>query len=135
MKVLVSVAGVILVTAVAAQSVLACGVQPSTAPVPTTDLHGGTAAGDSESKQVVQPTQPVVVEFSPTPVPAVLPDRAMPSTTQSEVKELVEGNSAFAFDLYRTLSTEDGNLFFELVSNDASIDVKRVFQVFGRASG
>ena len=41
-----------------------------------------------------------------------MPDRAQPSASESEVDELVRGNSAFALDLYRTLSSEDGNLFY-----------------------
>ena len=41
-----------------------------------------------------------------------MPDRAEPSATESEVADLVRGNSAFALDLYRTLSSEDGNLFY-----------------------
>jgi len=42
----------------------------------------------------------------------MLPDRAASSATRNEVEELVKGNSVFAFDLYRTLSAEDGNMFF-----------------------
>ena len=34
-----------------------------------------------------------------------------------------------------TFLREYGKIAAELVSNDASIDVKRLFQVFGRASG
>ena len=43
---------------------------------------------------------------------AVLPDRAGPSATDEEVNDLVRGNNVLAFDLYRTLSTNDGNLFY-----------------------
>ena len=38
--------------------------------------------------------------------------RAEPAATETEVTDLVRGNGAFAFDLYRTLSAADGNLFF-----------------------
>ena len=41
-----------------------------------------------------------------------MPDRAEPSASDAEVDELVDGNSAFALDLYRTLSSQDGNLFY-----------------------
>lgn len=102
----------ILVSAVVVLSVIACRVPPAAAPVPTTDPHSEISPEESGPKQVAQPTPPVPVEPSPTPVPTVLPDRATPSATESEVEELVRGNSAFAFDLYRTLSREDGNLFF-----------------------
>lgn len=35
-----------------------------------------------------------------------------PNVTASELTELVDGNTAFAFDLYQTLSQEEGNLFY-----------------------
>ncbi len=35
-----------------------------------------------------------------------------PDATATELSQLVDGNSAFAFDLYRTLAQEDGNLFY-----------------------
>jgi serpin B len=37
---------------------------------------------------------------------------ASPNVTQSEKALLVEGNSAFAFDLYQALKGEEGNLFY-----------------------
>ena len=39
-------------------------------------------------------------------------ERAAPAATAAELAELVDGNSAFAFDLYRSLGAEDGNLFY-----------------------
>ena len=47
-----------------------------------------------------------------TPAPTALPARAEPVATEAEVGELVLGNSTFAFDLYRELSSEGGNLFY-----------------------
>ena len=38
--------------------------------------------------------------------------RLSPLTPAADVQQLVAGNSAFAFDLYRTLSSADGNLFY-----------------------
>jgi serpin B len=35
-----------------------------------------------------------------------------PATSQADVATLVEGNSAFAFDLYQVLRGTDGNLFY-----------------------
>lgn len=35
-----------------------------------------------------------------------------PDTTAAELKTLVDGNTAFAFDLYKSLKTKDGNLFY-----------------------
>jgi serpin B len=40
------------------------------------------------------------------------PRVAAPDTTAAELKTLVDGNSAFAFDLYKSLKTKDGNLFY-----------------------
>ena len=51
----------------------------------------------------------------PTPVPDELRSskkRSAPAATGGDLAELVSGNSAFAFDLYRTLAEEDGNLFY-----------------------
>ena len=39
-------------------------------------------------------------------------DRAVPAAGAAQLAELARGNSAFAFDLYRTLRGEPGNLFF-----------------------
>ena len=56
---------------------------------------------------------------APAPQPTTAPDelrstkeRAAPAATAAELAELVDGNSAFAFDLYRSLGAEDGNLFY-----------------------
>ena len=38
--------------------------------------------------------------------------RAAPSATNTDLAGLVHGNSAFSFDLYQTLSAQDGNLFY-----------------------
>ena len=69
-------------------------------------------ACDESPPAISQDALPDRVESSPTPVPVVIPDRAKPSASESEVDDLVRGNSAFALDLYRTLSSEEGNLFY-----------------------
>lgn len=38
--------------------------------------------------------------------------RSAPSASATDLQTLVAGNNAFAFDLYRTLSTDQGNLFY-----------------------
>ncbi len=43
---------------------------------------------------------------------AALPERATPFTASPEVKSAVEGNTAFALDLYQKLKEQPGNLFF-----------------------
>ena len=78
--------------------------RPGPAPVPTTVFVPSTPVA------AVVPATPTPVP--PTAVPAALPARDAPTATGEEVESLVAGNSAFAFDLYRTLSSEDGNLFF-----------------------
>ncbi len=40
------------------------------------------------------------------------PRSTSPDVTASELTELVDGNTAFAFDLYQALSEEEGNLFY-----------------------
>ena len=39
-------------------------------------------------------------------------ERAAPSVGNADLAGLVDGNSAFAFDLYETLRTQEGNLFY-----------------------
>src|SRR5512136_333281 len=40
------------------------------------------------------------------------PRDTAPNVSQSDLAELVEGNSAFAFELYNALRQEEGNLFY-----------------------
>jgi serpin B len=55
--------------------------------------------------QVTELAEPQAQQGTPSPV--------MPSeVTADELAELVEGNSAFAFDLYQVLKERDGNLFY-----------------------
>jgi serpin B len=92
------------------------------------------ACGDGESIQSAAPTTttapvPTATGQSPvsppTPPPAIQPDVVMvqelrsekqrvtsPDIAPTDMIDLVAGNSAFAFDLYRALSAEDGNLFY-----------------------
>ena len=48
-------------------------------------------------------------------------ERAPGAATESELTDLVSGNSAFAFDLYRTLAAKDGNLFYSPYSISLAI--------------
>ena len=43
-------------------------------------------------------------------------DRSAPTTAAADLGQLVRGNNAFAFDLYRALSDGDANLFFSTFS-------------------
>ena len=48
-------------------------------------------------------------------------ERASEAATKTELGDLVSGNSAFAFDLYRTLAARDGNLFYSPYSISLAI--------------
>ena len=93
----------------------------------------GVACGDGGSTPTTAPTATVAptptptqtAPSPPTPPPAVQPDRVIvpelrsekqrvtsPDLAPSDMRDLVAGNSAFAFDLYQALSAEDGNLFY-----------------------
>ena len=97
---LVSVAAVLVLAIVVVLSVIACDDSPTTPTPPV-------VAERAEPSATPAPTM-----VPPTLVPVVMPDRAEPSATESEVDDLVRGNSAFSLDLYRELSSEDGNLFY-----------------------
>ena len=48
-------------------------------------------------------------------------ERASGAATETELTDLVSGNSTFAFDLYRTLAARDGNLFYSPYSISLAI--------------
>ena len=64
------------------------------------------------SSIIVLTTFMALVSLAPIGCGDASPERAEPAATEASVEELVRGNSAFAFDLYRTLSEDDGNLFY-----------------------
>jgi serpin B len=89
------------------------------------------ACGDGDSTPTTAPTgteSPIPTppaQTAQTPPPAVQPDLVFvqelrsekprvtsPDLAPSDMPDLVAGNSAFAFDLYRALSAEAGNLFY-----------------------
>ena len=88
----------------------------------------GVACGDGASTlatavHTLLPT--ATVPSTPTPTPAVQPDLVFgqevrsekqrvssPDLAPSDIRDLVAGNSAFAFNLYQAVSAEDGNLFY-----------------------
>ena len=84
----------------------------------------GVACSDGGSTPTIAVPTPTTPS-SPTPSPAVQPDFGFdqelrsekqrvtsPDLTASDMRDLVDGNSAFVFDLYQVLSAEDGNLFY-----------------------
>ena len=70
----------------------------------------GVACDESEANTAGEPTA-----LSPVPTSEELRSakkRAAPAATNTEVADLVRGNSAFAFDLYQNLRDNNGNLFY-----------------------
>ena len=79
------------------------GLTPTIAPT-----RGPTASPTPASSptEVVGPMVPLFEEVTSTG------ERGTPPATDLDLAQLVNGNSAFAFDLYRALAAEEGNLFF-----------------------
>ena len=70
----------------------------------------GVACDESEANPAGEPTA-----LSPVPTSEELRSakaRAAPAATNTEVADLVRGNSVFAFDLYQNLRDNNGNLFY-----------------------
>ena len=89
------------------------GDTPETASPPEPVGIAQSVPSPTATVDAAQPTAtPTAVPEQPTPVPTALPVRAEPSASEVEANDLVRDNSAFAFDLYRTLSAHDGNLFY-----------------------
>ena len=81
--------------------------------------------GSTPTTAAPTPTPSPTAPSSPAPTTAVQPDIVLgqelrsekqrvtsPDLAPSDIRDLVAGNSAFAFDLYQALSAEDGNLFY-----------------------
>ncbi len=71
------------------------------------DVPSGESTRTWATTPGIDPSSPMGSTEILTPVP----DEA-PAMTGAESGRLTEGNAAFAFDLYRELSSTDGNLFF-----------------------
>ena len=93
---------------------IGCGDDsPVTASPPASVEIAQSVPSPTATVDAAQPTATSTsVPEHPMPVPTALPVRAEPSTIEVEANDLVRDNSAFAFDLYRTLSAHDGNLFY-----------------------
>ena len=95
------------------------GREPASISVPpealgTTVTHPPTPASTStEEARLITPTE--WNNLRP------FRERASELATEAELTDLVSGNSAFAFDLYRTLAARDGNLFYSPYSISLAI--------------
>ena len=92
---------------------------PSEAPVTTvthTPVTSPTPASTSTSTE-----EPRLI--TPTEWENLRPvrERASGAATEAELADLVSGNSAFAFDLFRTLAAKDGNVFYSPYSISLAI--------------
>ena len=91
-------------------------IGPTPTSTPTIVPAVSTASDELRSiKERAAPTAtPTIVAAVPTASDELrsTKERAAPAATAAELTELVDGNSAFAFDLYRYLGAENGNLFY-----------------------
>ena len=91
----------------------------------TSRKEEGVGIMDTLAAAGVDPLPGIPKVLPPTAPPAVQPDLVFvqelqsekqrvtsPDLAPSDMRDLVAGNSAFAFDLYQALSAEDGNLFY-----------------------
>ncbi len=90
-------------------------VAPVTTPAPTLKVES-----TATPRPIDTPEPTATLEPTKTPRPTGTAESVRseknrddsPSATPAELGELADGNSAFAFDLYRTLAEEEGNLFY-----------------------
>ncbi len=137
-----SAAFVIALSLIAIALLSACGdeTKPAVTPNPASTLTPGSGNTLTPAIAPTPTSTPTIVpavstasdelrsikeRAAPTATPTIVPTvstasdelrstkaRATPAATAAELAELVDGNSAFAFDLYRSLGEEDGNLFY-----------------------
>ena len=80
------------------------------AAIESNDLHALGLRACEDPAPTLTPTPTPTPGHGPTTVPAPNPNPTPLAATP--VEALVQGNSAFALDLYSTLAAEEGNLFF-----------------------
>ena len=89
---------------------------PSTAQAPAQETPQITVLRTPTTAQApAQETPQITVLPTPTTAEELRSDRdrdKSPPATREDLRELVQGNNDFAFDLYRALSDEEGNLFY-----------------------
>ena len=92
-------------------------LRPKTTPLSTPVATPKTPSpqGATEVEDNEMPTAPPTIEAQPTPQPDISPAPARklsPKVASADVEKLVDGNTDFALDLYRSLSESGKNLFF-----------------------
>ena len=106
-----------MVLCLTATLVSACGDEPQPASTPApTDVP---APAETPSIPTPAPTNTPAPATTVAPAVVMASDelrspkaRAAPAAADAEFAKLIDGNSAFAFALYRALGSEDGNLFY-----------------------
>ena len=90
-------------------------VLPPTPQAPIQETQGTPSLPTPTTQAPVQKTQGALLLPTPTRAEELRSDRdrsASPQATRADLRELVQGNNDFAFDLYRALSDGEGNLFY-----------------------
>ena len=90
-------------------------VLPPTAQAPTQETRGTPSLPTPTAQAPAQETPQTTVLPTPATTGELRSDRDRdnsPLATRADLRELVRGNNDFAFDLYRALSDEEGNLFY-----------------------
>ena len=88
---------------------------PTTALAPAQETRETPAPPTTTARTPTQETPPTTVLPTSTTAEELRSDRDRdnsPPATRADLRELVQGNNDFAFDLYRALSDEEGNLFY-----------------------
>ena len=89
--------------------------QPADTPVPTVALKRTVDTQPADTPVPTVSPKPTVTSAPADTAESVRSDKSRdesPNATAEEIGELADVNRGFAFDLYRTLSEEDGNLFY-----------------------
>ena len=88
---------------------------PTTALAPAQETRETPAPPTTTARTPAQETPPTTVLPTPTTAEELRSHRDRdnsPPATRANLRDLVQGNNDFAFDLYRALSDEEGNLFY-----------------------
>ena len=86
--------------------------QPQPTPVAVTPTSAPTPKPPSTVDGEENQPQPTPATVTPTPMPCPPNDAGNVKPADQDINELASDNGNFAFDLYGTLSDEEGNLFF-----------------------
>ncbi len=98
----------------AAALLAACGGEPQPGSPASPTVTTGSAGTNTPDPTEVPPSAAPGLPATQEPSTKVRSDRerASPSAGNADLAGLVDGNNAFAFDLYRALRAQDGNLFY-----------------------